>query len=919
MSAATESQQIEDAFNSLSLRDAKDDLANCVRRPDFGRQGKKIPVSANMFPVTFGKSDMVVYHYDIDIDIQSTLRSRDSNGGQKQYKELKWKIWKELCATAPEGAIKEGLAGAAFDRERNFYATFKLPLSRAVANLKVELKDEEGQTPTQRGRQNRIFNAKVQFAREIDLNVILSYCQGQAFDPDTRDMVAMGKAAINTLLRQDLYDRFVPKGGQGRRSFTLDDAVPMSGAGSVLNGFIQSFIPSQSGFPAVQLDTAYGPFFRSGNLLEIVTEIFMGDGNGSGGRGGRGGRGGPRGRGGFGPGLGNSSARLADILSRRYSHEKLKKLFWGAKYTLTYRATTRPFRIEGFTTETAAQIRFEINEHNSPQKKMVSAVEYFKSLYNLTIRHPDLPMIVTGKNRGRKLIPMEFVQLTEFNGIPFTAVSSTQTAEMIKVAAKAPADRRKKIMGWRAKLDYSRLPKIRDWCLEVSPDMMRLQARILDPPKVNYKGRAVTPINGAWNLNDNKFVKANKPLSAWSILCFDRYLDDGGIKSVMGQLMSTLSRNDCNVQGREPPIHRGDLTNLVASLSAAANLASKYGGNVYPQLIVIVVPSKESGLYQAIKRIATNELTKPVVTQIMLSARFKIERGLSMYLSNVSMKIHSKLGGVTHAVPIPSSIDKTTMLIGADVTHPPPAGKDKALLPSIAVSVAAVNGDNNMFRPCVRLQPGRREMIDDLTSMIKDHIKLFEKRTGFKPQKILFFRDGVSEGQYDLCATIEMDRVKQAFKELDPKYNPKITLVICAKRHHMRFFAEDRRDTDKTGNLLAGTVVDTDVTHPFAFDFYLQSHAGLQGTARPTHYVVVIDENNFTADRMQGLCNDLCYSYARSSRAVSLVPVVYYADLIAWKARDFVYPPDDNSDTASVATGSSVTVQASFDPQQLCK
>ncbi|WWD00594.1 hypothetical protein V866_007529 [Kwoniella sp. B9012] len=81
--------------------------------------------------------------------------------------------------------------------------------------------------------------------------------------------------------------------------------------------------------------------------------------------------------------------------------------------------------------------------------------------------------------------------------------------------------------------------------------------------------------------------------------------------------------------------------------------------------------------------------------------------------------------------------------------------------------------------------------------------------------------------------------------------------------------------------------------------------------------VVVVDEINFTADRMQGLCNDLCYSYARSSRAVSLVPVVYYADLIAWKARDFVYPSEDNSDAGSVVTGSSGTVQAAFDPRQL--
>ena len=66
----------------------------------------------------------------------------------------------------------------------------------------------------------------------------------------------------------------------------------------------------------------------------------------------------------------------------------------------------------------------------------------------------------------------------------------------------------------------------------------------------------------------------------------------------------------------------------------------------------------------------------------------------------------------------------------------------------------------------------------------------------------------------------------------------------------MRFFATAEPDKDRTGNLPAGTVVDRAVTHPFAFDFYrklllnhietklifpVQSHAGLQGTAKPTH------------------------------------------------------------------------------------
>lgn len=34
-----------------------------------------------------------------------------------------------------------------------------------------------------------------------------------------------------------------------------------------------------------------------------------------------------------------------------------------------------------------------------------------------------------------------------------------------------------------------------------------------------------------------------------------------------------------------------------------------------------------------------------------------------------------------------------------------------------------------------------------------------------------------------------------------------------------------------------------------------------QGTSRPTHYHVLFDENNFPADALQILTNNLCYTY----------------------------------------------------------
>jgi eukaryotic translation initiation factor 2C len=86
--------------------------------------------------------------------------------------------------------------------------------------------------------------------------------------------------------------------------------------------------------------------------------------------------------------------------------------------------------------------------------------------------------------------------------------------------------------------------------------------------------------------------------------------------------------------------------------------------------------------------------------------------------------------------------------------------------------------------------------------------------------------------------------LSEACKEL--KINPKITMIIVGKRHHVRFFPKNAKDADRSGNCPAGTVVDSEVTNPVEFDFYLQSHGGLLGTSRPAHYNVLHDENGFT-------------------------------------------------------------------------
>lgn len=61
------------------------------------------------------------------------------------------------------------------------------------------------------------------------------------------------------------------------------------------------------------------------------------------------------------------------------------------------------------------------------------------------------------------------------------------------------------------------------------------------------------------------------------------------------------------------------------------------------------------------------------------------------------------------------------------------------------------------------------------------------------------------------------------------EYQPGITFLVVQKRHHTRFFPNPKDgDGSRNNNVLAGTIVDREITHPNELDFYLVSHQSIQ-------------------------------------------------------------------------------------------
>merc|ERR1712240_112357 len=431
--------------------------------------------------------------------------------------------------------------------------------------------------------------------------------------------------------------------------------------------------------------------------------------------------------------------------------------------------------------------------------------------------------------------------------------------------------------------------------------MSKLTGRILDPPSIEYKDNGkdknVVNINksnpGKWFQGDkNKYLEGSK-VDNWAVLDM-ALLSDTQYKEVVQGFSSVGKENGIKFQTDKvvrSSASMRDMDEAMATIEdSLVRIRHSFESNGKTlDLVLIVFSFKAGGLYDKIKHLGDMKLG--ITTQCCLKNNlFKGGSLNKQVIANVCMKINSKLGGLNHVLAKscrPRLLRGPVMIMGADVSHPAP--EYRGLKPSIAAVVASVEPKAVNFEVQVRIQDmgieSNEEVIKDMKNVTKSLLqKFYEKNNGRKPEKIVMFRDGSSEGQFLTVLVNELLAMREACKELEEGYEPPITYLVVQKRHHTRFFPTDSNKY-RNGNALAGTVVDQGINHPTEGDFYLVSHEGIQGTSRPCHYQVLWDDSNFTADDLEVLAYYLCHLYSRCTRSVSYPPPTYYAHLVADRAR----------------------------------
>ncbi|CAG8473234.1 3079_t:CDS:10 [Ambispora leptoticha] len=729
------------------------------------------------------------------------------------------------------GGVLGGVRGV-YDGRRNVYTIGEYPFGDYISHDIPFPSNDSNRPPRQ-------FKIKLKKVAQKNLEELLRFVEGRS----SRDNVATGISALEVLINQAPAMNFITIGR--RAFFTREGAMPITGGLEVYQGYWQSLRPGQGGY-YINFDTVATAFYQSENVATLFAKLL-------------------------------GCQRVEELRGNisPQDRSKLERSLRRLKFRVLHRGDnfTQKFRIHKLSEKAASE--------DSEASTTITVQNYFIQHYNRRLQYPFLPCI---QLQSGSYFPAELCVLEEGQRYE-KKLSDDQTADMIKFTCQKPHVRKDRIQKGIDSFSYDQNQTCRDWGLRVSRQMKQVEARVLPAPRLAYhpsgKEANFVPQMGAWQLGPGKKMLVGATLESWSVLIFanQHSIRQQMVDEFIRELANTLSENGANIVDRQPPSR---YTNPNGNIEESIRIAFQAAKNHYkkaPQLILCILQSKTQ-IYDEIKRI--EDTVSGVLTSCAIISHRKKRN--KQYYGMLGLKINKKLGGTNMSLQkgfLPFFENAPTIVFGADVTHPGRLEKT----PSIAAVVGSTSLIPNDFATSIRFQASRTEIIDKLKDMVQELLKAFYKKTGKKPERILFYRDGVSEGQFDDVKDHEVEAIRKACLAIEKTYKPKLTFIIVQKRHHARFFPMNKNDEDRSGNC---TVVEKTITHPLENDFYLQSHSGIQGTSRPTHYHILEDENKFTPDGLQTLTYNLCYLYVRCPRAVSMVPPAYYAHLAAFRARSWI-------------------------------
>ncbi|XP_035779822.1 protein aubergine-like [Anopheles albimanus] len=572
-----------------------------------------------------------------------------------------------------------------------------------------------------------------------------------------------------------------------------------------------------------------------------------------------------------------------DILRECQRHDRnykdaFRKAVLGCVVLTGYNNKT--YTINDVTFDTTPESTFDTK--NGP----ISFMEYYKNKYNIRIRDAFQPMLLSrakkkdarsGDNELMALVP----ELCQMTGLTDTMRSDFKMMRAMADHTRLNPDRRiERLETFNRRLQTSPESQevFRAWKMELDRRLVDVPGRLL-PQEMIFFSTTSTGVqageNADWtaHFRDNPMF-ATVRLSRWYLVVPARCQREANdflgcmIKAARGMRFEISNCEIIPMADDNPNTYMRTLDNII---------------NKDPQMIMCVVSNNKSDRYTAIKKKCC--VDRAIPTQVMVQKTITPKTGNIRTLMSVATKVviqmNCKLGGVPWKVKIPLN---GLMTIGFDVCHD---SKDKSK--SFGAMVATLDHDNRgtpKFFSTVSHHSSGEEISTYLPLNTVKALNEYRREFGELPKRIIFYRDGVSDGQLQYIYEHEVrslvDKLGQIYRSAGIEQEVLLTFFIVNKRINTRFF-------DQRLNPRPGTVVDNVVTLPQRTDFYLVSQSVKQGTVSPTAYNIVWDSSNLKIDHLQMLSYKQCHLYYNWSGTTRVPAVCQYAHKLSFLVGQYLH------------------------------
>uniref|UniRef100_A0A3Q2VIP6 Piwi-like protein 2 n=1 Tax=Haplochromis burtoni TaxID=8153 RepID=A0A3Q2VIP6_HAPBU len=498
-------------------------------------------------------------------------------------------------------------------------------------------------------------------------------------------------------------------------------------------------------------------------------------------------------------------------------------------------------------------------------------VDYYSKNYGITIKEMDQPLLLhrpkeRSRQGGKQIITGEILLVPELSfmtGIPekmrkdFRAMKDLTMH--INVSGEQHTHSIKQLLK-NINTNPESLNELGGWGLEVGTEILMIKGRTLPFETICLQSSSFAAgADVSWSREVVRDASISSiPLKTWAIFYPRR------CTAQAEELVSTFKKvaTPIGVQMVRPICVelRDDRTEtyvktIHSHLTSQPNL----------QLVVCIIFGNRDDLYSAIKKLCC--VKNPIPSQAINVRTISQQQKLKSVAQKILLQMNSKLGGELWTVNVP--------LVSA-MTHKMTLKQHQRVVPYSSLT---------RWYSRVIFQTPNEELIHGFRVCLLAALQKYYEVNHNLPEKIVVYRDGVSDGQLKMVEQYEIPQLIKCF-ETFPSYEPKLVFIVVQKRINTTLYSWA---ANSFGTPPPGTVVDHTLTQKDWVDFYLMAHHIRQGCGLPTHYISLYNTANLTPDHLQRLTFKMCHLYWNWPGTIRVPAPCKYAHKLAFLSGQYLH------------------------------